>query len=112
MNKLASFIVIALLSVSAAFAQTAPTVKHTAKKTVQPKVATAKVETKATTAKATAPVIAKKEVKKVGASVSGPVKKDGSADMRYKANKTAKVAGPTKKDGTADMRYKANKAKN
>jgi hypothetical protein len=29
--------------------------------------------------------------------------------MRYKANKTA-PAGPLKKDGTPDMRYKANKA--
>lgn len=43
---------------------------------------------------------------------AGPTKKDGTADMRYKANKDAakaKPAGPTKKDGTADMRYKANK---
>jgi hypothetical protein len=42
----------------------------------------------------------------------GPTKKDGTADMRYKANKNAAKptpAGPTKKDGTADMRYKANK---
>lgn len=42
----------------------------------------------------------------------GPTKKDGTADMRYKANKTAAKpvpAGPTKKDGSADMRYKANK---
>lgn len=31
-------------------------------------------------------------------------KKDGTKDMRYKANKTV-----TKKDGTPDMRYKANK---
>ena len=33
--------------------------------------------------------------------------------MRFKENKAkavTKVAGPTKKDGTADMRYKANKA--
>ena len=33
--------------------------------------------------------------------------------MRFKDNKmkaVTKVAGPTKKDGTADMRYKANKA--
>jgi hypothetical protein len=43
---------------------------------------------------------------------AGPTKKDGTADMRYKANKDAAKpapAGPTKKDGTADMRYKANK---
>lgn len=31
-------------------------------------------------------------------------KKDGTKDMRYKANKTV-----TKKDGSPDMRYKANK---
>ena len=45
-------------------------------------------------------------------AAQGPVKKDGSADMRYKANKEAAKpapAGPVKKDGTADMRYKANK---
>ena len=43
---------------------------------------------------------------------AGPTKKDGTPDMRYKANKDAaknKPAGPTKKDGTPDMRYKANK---
>ena len=42
----------------------------------------------------------------------GPTKKDGTPDMRYKANKDAaknQPAGPTKKDGTPDMRYKANK---
>jgi len=40
-------------------------------------------------------------------------KKDGTADMRFKANKDsaakAKPAGPLKKDGTPDKRYKANK---
>ncbi|MEP7277647.1 MAG: hypothetical protein ABI813_03295 [Bacteroidota bacterium] len=69
----------------------------------------AKTATKTTTAKKstnpTAPVT-------TTAATAGPTKKDGTADMRYKANKTAtKTApvGPTKKDGTADMRYKANK---
>jgi len=45
-------------------------------------------------------------------NAAGPTKKDGSADMRYKANKDAAKpapAGPLKKDGSADMRYKANK---
>jgi len=45
------------------------------------------------------------------ASTAGPTKKDGTADMRYKANKEA--AKPTtthvKKDGTPDKRYKENK---
>lgn len=34
-------------------------------------------------------------------------KKDGTADKRYKANKTP--AGPTTKSGKPDMRYKSNK---
>jgi hypothetical protein len=37
-----------------------------------------------------------------------PTKKDGTPDLRYKANKDA-PAGPTKKDGTPDNRYKVNK---
>ncbi|MES2702986.1 MAG: hypothetical protein V4649_10120 [Bacteroidota bacterium] len=38
------------------------------------------------------------------------LKKDGTADMRYKANKEKKaVPGPVKKDGTPDKRFKANK---
>ena len=43
---------------------------------------------------------------------AGPVKKDGTLDKRYNANKNttaAPVAGPVKKDGTPDKRYKANK---
>jgi hypothetical protein len=42
---------------------------------------------------------------------AGPKKKDGTADMRYKANKDAAKKPPvhTKKDGTADKRYKENK---
>jgi len=46
------------------------------------------------------------------ATAANPTKKDGTPDMRYKANKEAAKpapAGPVKKDGTADMRYKANK---
>ena len=41
---------------------------------------------------------------------AGPLKKDGTPDMRYKENKeAAKPAGPLKKDGTPDKRFKANK---
>jgi len=64
---------------------------------------------KDTTKKATAKVVPM--AKPVPGAV--PTKKDGTADMRYKANKDAAKpapAGPVKKDGTADMRYKANKA--
>jgi hypothetical protein len=44
---------------------------------------------------------------------TGPTKKDGTPDMRYKANKEA-AKTPTqhlKKDGTPDKRYKENKDK-
>jgi len=37
-------------------------------------------------------------------------KKDGTADKRYKENKSAKPVH-LKKDGTADKRFKENKAK-
>jgi hypothetical protein len=38
------------------------------------------------------------------------MKADGTADMRYKANKTTTTkTGPMKADGTPDMRYKTNK---
>ncbi|KAJ3179101.1 hypothetical protein HDU87_003057 [Geranomyces variabilis] len=44
------------------------------------------------------------------------LKKDGSPDMRFSANRTALVStapadarGPLKKDGTPDLRYKANR---
>jgi hypothetical protein len=65
--------------------------------------------------------VVKKEDKKDAAKVvpiskptasANPTKKDGTKDMRFKANKEAAkpvAAGPTKKDGTADMRFKANK---
>ena len=43
---------------------------------------------------------------------AAPTKKDGTPDMRYKANKEAKPAPATthvKKDGTPDKRFKENK---
>lgn len=45
------------------------------------------------------------------APTSGPLKKDGTPDMRYKTNKktSTPAAGPLKKDGTPDKRYKANR---
>ncbi len=93
MKKLTSIIAISLISLGTAFAQTATPVK--AKQSVKTNVV---VKTEV-----------KQVVKKTTTVVAGPTKKDGTADMRYKVNKTVKVAGPTKKDGTADMRYKANK---
>ena len=46
-------------------------------------------------------------------TAAGPTKKDGTADMRFKANKEAAKAKPVhvKKDGTADKRFKENKDK-
>ena len=50
---------------------------------------------------------------KPASSAAGPTKKDGTPDMRYKANKDAAAAKPAtthlKKDGTPDKRYKENK---
>ena len=51
----------------------------------------------------------KAKTEKAAASTGTPLKKDGTPDKRYKANKTTATEGPKKKDGTADMRYKANK---
>jgi hypothetical protein len=62
----------------------------------------AKTGDKKTGAKTTAP--------KTG-TTAGPTKKDGTPDMRYKANKDAAKTPPQhlKKDGTPDKRYKENK---
>jgi hypothetical protein len=52
---------------------------------------------------------------KTAASTTTVTKKDGTPDMRYKANKdaakTPATSVHTKKDGSADMRYKENKKK-
>ncbi len=42
-------------------------------------------------------------------TAAGPTKKDGTPDMRYKANKEAPKTTHLKKDGTADKRFKENK---
>ena len=67
--------------------------------TKKPKSDTATKKTVATTTKPT--------------TTAGPKKKDGTADMRYKANKDAAAAKPAtthvKKDGTPDKRFKENK---
>jgi hypothetical protein len=59
--------------------------------------------------------VAKKEQTAPAKKGAAPTKKDGSADMRYKANKNAAATDTTtkhvKKDGTADKRFKENKKK-
>ena len=57
---------------------------------------------------------AKKETKKApakDATAAGPVKKDGTPDMRYKNNQVAAdtTVKHKKKDGTPDKRFKENK---
>lgn len=59
-----------------------------------------------TTGTSGAKTATKKEVK---ASSSTHLKKDGTADKRYKDNKKTAAKVHTKKDGTPDMRYKENK---
>ena len=59
-------------------------------------------------AKATKPAAASTAPAKT--ATTAPVKKDGTPDMRYKANKeTAVPVTHAKKDGTPDKRYKENK---
>lgn len=65
-----------------------------------------------TTAKATPIEKAKIAAKTKPAESAAPLKKDGTADLRFKQNKLAKKdMGPLKKDGTPDMRYSKNKTK-
>jgi len=78
------------------FAQTAPAKKDKAAKpatTAQPATAASP----ATTTKPTP------------APAAGPLKKDGTPDKRYKANKQPEPTQHLKKDGTPDKRYKENK---
>jgi hypothetical protein len=52
-----------------------------------------------------------KENKPVKDTARGPLKKDGTPDKRFKENKEAKAEGPKKQDGTPDKRFKENKEK-
>ena len=76
---------------------TAPLAKETKLKVVKKESQTAKVVKMDKATKVSKP--------------ASMTKADGTADMRFKANKEKKVItkGPLKKDGTADKRYKANK---
>lgn len=63
-------------------------------------------------APATTAKVATLPAAKPAATTTTPVKKDGTPDKRFKANKNAPAAppaGPLKKDGTPDKRFKANK---
>jgi len=58
----------------------------------------------------TTPAKAKKSTTATSATKT-TTKKDGTPDMRYKANKAKPAPVHTKKDGTADKRFKENKKK-
>jgi hypothetical protein len=95
MKKLLIAVFILIGFTATSLAQTSPAPKKAVKSTTH-------------TAKAAA------DTAKVGASTVNKkgVKKDGTADMRYKANKdsaNAVKAVHLKKDGTPDKRYKPNK---
>ena len=75
-----------------------------AKTATMPKTATKAPATEKVKTTAKAPAADKQNP---SAAAPGVLKKDGTPDKRYKANKTA--TGPLKKDGTPDMRYKSNK---
>ncbi|HTI09071.1 MAG TPA: hypothetical protein VL832_10955 [Puia sp.] len=88
------------------FAQTTPAPPAKAK--------TAKTTKKPATASATTPAAtATPATPAKPATAAGPTKKDGTPDMRYKANKDAAKTPPQhlKADGTPDKRYKENKPK-
>ncbi len=80
-------------------------VKATAKTTTPP------AKTAAPAPKAPAPAAKTTTAPAKPATAAGPTKKDGTPDMRYKANKDAAKTPPVhlKKDGTPDKRYKENK---
>lgn len=114
MKKITSLFMGLVVLATASFAQPKMESKKADKKTETkmapaPKMAPATKMSAAEKMKQTpkpAPVI--KMVPKSDAKAA-PVKKDGTPDKRFKANKGGKMEGPVKKDGTPDMRYKKNK---
>ena len=101
--------IIALLFVAGSFGYA----NAQAAQTTSPEKAHAHVaatKTKAVTATETpAHAVKKKEAKTEVHHVTAHTKADGTADRRFKENKTKTSAVPLKKDGTPDKRYKVNK---
>ena len=101
---------IAFLGISAAtFAQTAATPKDTKTKVVKHTDAKAKAGTTAAKTDAATTTATAKDATTTKATTATPLKKDGTPDKRYKANKDAAKTTHLKKDGTADKRFKENK---
>mgnify|MGYP001557012534 CR=1 FL=1 len=102
--------IIALLFIAGSFGHAnAQTTQKASPKKSTAHVATTKTTTVTATEKP-AHIVKKKEenveTKHIAASHT---KSDGTADRRFKENKTKTSAVPLKKDGTPDKRYKANK---
>lgn len=99
--------IVAIALVGFSFAGIAQTTAPTVKKD-KVKVETAKkaARQKKDAKAATVPATAKPAVK----TTAAPLKKDGTPDKRFTANKAASTT-VVKKDGTPDMRYKKNKKK-
>jgi hypothetical protein len=121
MKKIALIVSLLLAFTGFSFAQTTPATgtKKAKGPTTATTAATTKPATAATTAKpaTTAAMTAKPAstatTAKPATAAAGPTKKDGTPDMRYKANKDAAKTPPVhlKADGTPDKRYKENKPK-
>ncbi|MCW3116592.1 MAG: hypothetical protein JWM28_674, partial [Chitinophagaceae bacterium] len=102
---------IAFLGISAAsFAQTPAAPKDTKAKTaVKQTDAKAKVATTAVKSPAAKTAATTKDATATKVNAATPVKKDGTPDKRFKANKDATKTAHLKKDGTPDKRFKESK---
>lgn len=102
MKKLMLAFAMLLTLSTVSFAQTKQSGK---KKEKAPTATSAKQES-------TAPVAPEMAQPAPSGKKAGPVKKDGTPDKRFKANKATDTVVHKKKDGTADKRFKENKKKN
>jgi hypothetical protein len=123
MKKIVMAVGLMLACAGVGFAQTKPVKKEAAKKdTAAAHDHKAKIKTQPQAAYDHKAVVtkpqaaydnkAKQPVAKANpqAATAAPVKKDGTPDMRYKANKAAAdTVVHKKKDGTPDKRFKENK---
>lgn len=107
MKKLMLAFAMLLTLSTVSFAQAKPSGKKKDKTEAAPVATSAKTARQQSTG-TTAPEVAKP----APSQKAGPVKKDGTPDKRFKANKSTDSIVHKKKDGTADKRFKENKKKN
>ena len=105
MKKLMLAFAMLLTLSTVSFAQTKQSGKKKEKTAAAPTASSAKQES-------TAPVAPEMAQPAPSGKKAGPVKKDGTPDKRFKANKATDTVVHKKKDGTADKRFKENKKKN